>query len=104
MDILYFVDTILFWGFVYVIVFMGCDTPQIIFGGFGLFLIYWILRFIFKQEGTTKMIWLYVFNLVITIFLLFYFITGVSVQKQIRMMMNSAARKYPTLDPYVRSC
>jgi hypothetical protein len=102
--IVFLIETVVFWFFVYMIVFLGCETPSIIFSGFGLFLIYWLIRFVSKQEGSDKMIWMYVVNMVFTILLLFYFMTGSPIQKSIRNAMNSAARKYPSLDPYVKRC
>lgn len=102
--ILFLVENVFFWAFVYVIVFMGCETPAIVFSGFGLFLIYWLIRFVLRQEGDDKIIWLYVVNMIFTIMLLFYFLTGSPIQKSIRNALNSAARKYPSLDPYVKRC
>jgi hypothetical protein len=102
--IAFIIETVVFWAFVYLIVFMGCETPAIVFTGFGAFLFYWLFRFVAKQEGADKMIWIYVVNMIITIMLLFYFLTGSPIQKSIRNALNSAARKYPTLDPYVKRC
>lgn len=104
MDIVFIVENIVFWFFVYIIVFLGCETPQIVFGGFGFFLIYWLFRSVLKQKGFDKAIYLYVVNMVLTVLLLFYFMTGATIQKSMRNALNSAARKYPSLDPYVKSC
>ena len=102
--ILYFIENILFWGFVYIIVFMGCETPAVVFSGFGLFLFYWIFRFIASKEGTERILWIHAFNLFVTILLLFYFITGSTIQKGMRSVLNSASRKYPSLEPYIKRC
>lgn len=100
----YFIENIVFWVFVYFIVFLGCETPAIVFTGFGFFLFYWILRFIFSKEGIEAIVWLYAFNMFITILLLYYFITGSSLQKSLRSAMNSAAKRYPQLEPYFKRC
>jgi len=105
MEILvFFIETILFWGFVYVIVFMGCETPAIVFTGFSLFLFYWIFRFVLRQEGDTKYFVLYLVNMIITLMLLLYFLTGKSYQKMMRNSLNSLANTYPVLGPYVKRC
>lgn len=98
------IETVFFWGFVYMIVFLGCETPAIVFTGFGLFLFYWLFRFIASKEGTDKLVWVYVANLFITILLVFYFMTGMSLQRGIRMGMNSLARSVPTLEPLLKRC
>lgn len=103
-DILYFIETAVFWIFVYLIVFLGCETPSIVFTGFGFFLFYWIVRMLASKEGMDRVMWLYVANMLITILLLTYFMTGVSLQKVIRNGFNSAARRYPSLDPYLKRC
>jgi uncharacterized membrane protein len=99
-----FVENFLFWGFVYIIVFLGCETPAIVFSGFGLFLVYWIFRFVARQQGPNQIIWIYVMNMVFTVLLLFYFITGGSISRTLRSGFNSVAKRYPTLEPYVKRC
>lgn len=99
-----FVENVVFWGFVYIIVFLGCETPAIVFSGFGLFLFYWIIRFISKKDGVERILWLYMFNMFICIILLYYFMTGASYQKGARSFFNSVARRYPGLEPYVKRC
>ena len=98
------IETVVFWTFVYVIVFMGCETPAIVFSGFGLFLFYWLFRFVVSKEGTDKLVWIYVANLIVTILLLFYFMTGMTVQKSIRIGLNSLARRIPSIEPLVKRC
>lgn len=83
---------------------MGCETPAIVFTGFGFFLFYWFIRFIVSKQGTEQMAWIYIFNLFLTMLLLFYFITGSSLQKSIRNALNSAARRYPRIEPLVKRC
>lgn len=100
----YLIENVIFWAFVYVIVFMGCDTPAIVFTGFGMFLIYWLFRFVSSKEGTEQMIWMYVINMILTFMLLFYFMMGMTVQRSIRMGLNSLARKMPAIEPYVKRC
>ena len=102
--IFFIIENIVFWFFVYLIVFMGCDTPVIVFTGFGFFLVYWLLRFVAKQHGPNQMIWLYVMNMVFTLLLLFYFITGGSISRTLRSGFNSVAKRYPGLEPYVKRC
>ncbi len=102
--LLFIIENILFWAFVYIIVFMGCDTPAIVFTGFGFFLFYWLFRFVFRQTGINKYIWLYVVNMIVTIMLLYYFMTGVSLQRSIRTGLNSLARRVPSIEPYVKRC
>ncbi len=102
--VLFFIENFVFWGFVYVIVFLGCETPAIVFTGFGLFLFYWIFRFIFRKEGGERIIWFYVLNMFVCLMLLYYFLTGNSVQRSIRSAMNSAARRYPGIEPFVKRC
>lgn len=102
--ILFVIENIVFWGFVYMIVFMGCETPAIVFTGFGFFLFYWLFKFVFQQQGMARLLWMYVVNMIITIMLLYYFLTGSSVQKSIRSGLNSLARRFPTVEPYVKRC
>jgi hypothetical protein len=102
--LMFFIENFVFWGFVYVIVFLGCETPAIVFTGFGLFLFYWFFRFIFRKEGWERILWLYVVNMIVCIMLLYYFLTGTSYTKSIRSAMNSAARRYPGLEPLVKRC
>ncbi len=102
--ILYLIETTVFWAFVYLIVFLGCETPSIVFTGFGFFLVYWLIRLVASKEGMDRVLWLYIANMFITIMLLFYFMTGTSLQRSIRTALNSAARRYPSLDPYVKRC
>ena len=102
--LVFFIENILFWGFVYVIVFMGCETPAIVFSGFGLFLFYWIIRYISKQEGSDKFVWTYVLNMLVTIMLLYYFLTGASFTKSIRSSLNSFSRQFPGFEPYLKRC
>lgn len=99
-----FIENVVFWGFVYIIVFLGCETPAIVFTGFGFFLFYWIIRFIARKEGWERILWLYVFNMFVCLLLLYYFITGVSYQRGIRSFLNSVARRTPALEPYVKRC
>ncbi len=103
-SLIFVIENVIFWGFVYIIVFLGCETPSIVFSGFGLFLFYWIIRFITKKEGWERILWLYAFNMLVCIMLLYYFMTGVSYQKGIRSFLNSIARRNPGLEPYVKRC
>jgi glucan phosphoethanolaminetransferase (alkaline phosphatase superfamily) len=102
--IAFFIENILFWGFIYVIVFMGCETPAIVFSGFGFFLVYWIFRYVARQKGETKWITLYVANMIVTVMLLVYFLTGKSYTKIMRNSLNSLTKSYPALTPYVKRC
>jgi hypothetical protein len=99
-----FIENVVFWAFVYVIVFMGCETPAIVFSGFGLFLFYWIFRSIASKNGGDRIVWIYAVNMFICMLLLFYFLTGASMQRSIRSALNSAARNVPGLEPYVKRC
>ena len=99
-----FVENFLFWGFVYIIVFLGCETPAIVFSGFGLFLFYWLFRFISKKDGFERLLWIYVVNMLICLILLYYFLTGANPNKAVRSFLNSAARSMPALEPYVKRC
>lgn len=100
----YFIENIVFWIFIYLIVVMGCETPAIVFTGFGFFLFYWILRFIFKKEGAEFVAWLNLFNMLICLLLLYYFITGSSIQKVFRSALNSAAKGNPFLESITKRC
>jgi hypothetical protein len=102
--LIFLLENIVFWGFVYVIVFMGCDTPAIVFTGFGFFFFYWLFRFVFRKQGLDRMIWLYVVNIILTLMLLYYFFTGKSVQRTIRNGLNSLSKNYPSVEPYVKRC
>ena len=99
-----FIENFVFWLFVYIIVFMGCETPAIVFSGFGFFLIYWIIRFIGGKEGWERVLWIYALNMLICIVLLYYFITGATPNKAVRSLLNSASRSFPPLEPYVKRC
>ena len=96
MSILSMIDTVIFWIFISVIVLLGCQTPAIVFTGLGIFLIYWIFRSLTSKEGSDRMIGLYVFNIFVCIFLLFFFLTG----SPLRRILNSAK----TLQPYLKRC
>ncbi len=102
--LLFFVENFIFWGFVYLIVFMGCETPAIVFTGFGFFLFYWLFKFVFQQKGVNQVIWMYVANMIITVMLLYYFLTGASIPKAFRSGLNSLARRFPDVEPYVKRC
>jgi hypothetical protein len=102
--LVFLIENVIFWGFVYVIVFMGCETPAIIFTGFGFFFFYWLFRFVFRKEGMDRAIWLYVVNMIIALMLLYFFLTGKSIQKTFRNGLNSLARNYPSVEPYVKRC
>ena len=104
MDLVSFIENVVFWGFVYVIVFLGCETPSIVFSGFGFFLFYWIIRALTKKEGWERVMYLYIFNMVITLMLLYYFLTGHSYQKAFRSLMNSAGREAPGLQMFFKRC
>lgn len=104
MDPILFIENTVFYGFVYVIVFMGCETPAIVFTGFGFFLFYWIAKFFFQKEGWDRVLWFYVLNMFVTVSLLFYFIMGYSINKGFRYGFNAASRKYPFLEPYLKRC
>ncbi len=101
---MFFIENILFWGFVYLIVFLGCETPSIVFTGFGLFLFYWIGRSLVQSKGGNFLLGLYAFNMFICILLLYYFITGNSYQKLFRNVMNSTIRRFPSAEPYLKRC
>ena len=100
----FIIENIVFWAFVYIIVFMGCDTPAIVFSGFSLFLVYWILRFVFSKQGWDRIGWMYALNMFVTILLLYYFVTGATIGKTFRNYLNSAAQRYPPLSPYLKRC
>jgi hypothetical protein len=102
--VVFFIENILFWGFVYIIVIMGCETPSIIFTGFGFFLFYWILRAIFRQPGNDALIWIYVLNMFFCLLLLYYFITGNTLNKSIRTFLNSVSKQVPAVEPYFKRC
>ena len=102
--LVYIFENVIFWAFVYIIVFMGCDTPAIVFTGFGFFLFYWLFRFVFRKQGVDRVIWLYVVNMFVSILLLYYFMTGNTIQKSLRSFLNSTARKVPGIEPYVKRC
>lgn len=99
-----FIENIVFWGFVYIIVFLGCETPAIVFTGFSLFLVYWFFRYVSNQEGSNKFVWLHVTNMIACILLLYYFITGASFTKSLRSYMNTTIRNYPSTEPYLKRC
>jgi hypothetical protein len=104
-DWLFFlIENVLFWGFVLIIVVLGCETPAIVYSVFGLFLFYWLFRFVARQQGIEKFMWIYAVNMLLCILLLYYFMTGVSYQKSLRGFLNSAARRIPALEPYVKRC
>jgi hypothetical protein len=100
----FFIENFVFWAFVYIIVIMGCETPSIVFTGFGFFLFYWIFRFISKQSGTDAFLWIYAINMIFCILLLSYFLTGVGLNKGIRSFLNSVSKQAPGLEPYLKRC
>lgn len=100
----FFIENFIFWGFVYIIVIMGCETPSIVFTGFGFFLFYWIFRFIFRQPGAERFLWMYVLNMLFCILLLYYFLTGTTLNKSIRSFLNSITKQAPSLEPYLKRC
>jgi hypothetical protein len=102
--LIFLIENVLFWGFVFIIVIMGCETPSIVFSGFGLFLFYWIFRFIFRQPDSEKLMWIYVINMIFCILLLYYFMTGVGLNKSIRSFFNSVSKQAPGLEPYLKRC
>lgn len=102
--LLFFIENFVFWGLVYLIVFLGCETPAIVFTAFGFFLFYWLFKFVFLQSGINRYLWMYVVNMIITILLLYYFLTGASIQKSLRSGLNSLARRFPATEPYVKRC
>jgi hypothetical protein len=99
-----FIENVVFWGFVYIIVFMGCETPAIVFTGFSFFLVYWFFRYVSKQEGSDRFLWLHVTNMIASILLLYYFVVGASFTTSLRSFMNSTIRKYPSMEPYLKRC
>ena len=102
--LVFFFENVVFWFFVYIIVFMRCETPVIVYSGFGLFLFYWIFRFLFSKKGWELIIWMYVFNMIVTICLLYYFMTGMGPNRAVRSFLNSISRNVPSLEPYLKRC
>jgi hypothetical protein len=103
-DFTFFIENGVFWAFVYFIVVMGCETPSIVFGGFTFFLLYWVIKSIIQKEGWDRFILVYTLNMVVCVSILYYFVTGRSPRKGIRIALNSAARQYPSIEPLVSRC
>ncbi len=103
-DFVFFIENGVFWAFVYFIVVMGCETPEIIFGGFTFFLFYWIIKAIVQRQGWERFILIYTLNMFVSLGLIYYFITGRSPRKGIRMFLNSVGRQYPSVEPLVSRC
>ena len=102
--IVFFLENIVFWGFVYSIVIMGCNTPVIVFSGFSLFFIYWVLRFLYKQNGENRFVWMYVINIFFTLYLFMYYSMGFTFSGYARMMLNSVSKQFPKAEPYLKRC
>lgn len=103
-DFVFFIENGVFWAFVYFIVVMGCETPSIVFGGFTFFLLYWLIKAVVKREGWERFILIYSLNMMVSLGLLYYFITGRSPRKGIRLFLNATARQYPSIEPLVSRC
>lgn len=103
-DFAFFIENGVFWAFVYFIVVMGCETPAIVFGGFTFFLLYWAIKSIIQKDGWDRFILVYSLNMAVCLGILYYFVTGRSPRKGIRIFLNSAARQYPSIEPLVSRC
>lgn len=74
MDTLDILENIVFWCLVIYIAWNEKNTPAWAFVLLFVFVIYLALRFIFKKQGMDRAVWLYSLNMVVVLYLLYYFL------------------------------
>ena len=65
--------TIVFWLLVFTIAWNENATPPWLYVVLLLFLVYFGLRAIFKKRGMERMVWLYTLNMIVLVYLMYYF-------------------------------
>lgn len=74
MDPLDIVENIVFWCLVVYIAWNENRTPPWVFVILFAFVIYFALRFIFKKKGMDRIVWLYSLNMIVILYLMYYFL------------------------------
>lgn len=72
-DILEILVTVIFWVLVFYIAWNENATQPWLYVLLLAFLVYFGLQAIFKRQGMDRMVWLYSLNMVVLIYLLYYF-------------------------------
>lgn len=72
-DILDILFNIVFWVLVFYIAWNENATQPWLYIVLLIFLVYFGLRAIFKKQGMERMVWLYSLNMVVLVYLLYYF-------------------------------
>lgn len=67
-------ENIVFWFLVLYIAWNEKATPDWMYVVLFLFIIYFALRFIFKKQGMDRMVWLYSLNMIVILYLLWFFL------------------------------
>ncbi len=71
--VLQIVENIVFWSLVLYIAWNENKSAAWTYIVLLVLIVYYALRFIFKKEGMDRMVWLYSLNMIVLIYLLFYF-------------------------------
>ncbi len=71
--VLQIVENIVFWTLVLYIAWNENKSAAWTYIVLLFLIVYYALRFIFKKEGMDWMVWLYSLNMIVLIYLLFYF-------------------------------
>jgi hypothetical protein len=71
--VLQIVENIVFWTLVLYIAWNENKSAAWTYIVLLFLIVYYALRFIFKKEGMDRMVWLYSLNMIVLIYLLFYF-------------------------------
>jgi hypothetical protein len=72
-DILDILVTVIFWVLVFYIAWNENATQPWLYVLLLAFLVYFGLQAIFKRQGMERMVWLYSLNMVVLVYLLYYF-------------------------------
>jgi hypothetical protein len=71
--VLQIVENIVFWTLVLYIAWNENKSAPWTYIVLLVLIVYYALRFIFKKEGMDRIVWLYSLNMIVLIYLLFYF-------------------------------
>ena len=71
--VLQIVENIVFWSLVLYIAWNENKSAAWTYIVLLFLIVYYALRFIFKKEGMDRIVWLYSLNMIVLIYLLFYF-------------------------------
>lgn len=72
-DMLEILENILFWCLVFFIAWNESATPSWAYIVLFAFLVYFALRAIFKRQGMDRAVWLYSLNMIVILYLMYYF-------------------------------